>query len=418
MKLEFFGSLCLLVAACFQLAAADNPGEAMTESIHRTALAWLDARINDDTVAKLAPAAEAIAASVIAGGHVYAAGDPAFTDELNFRAGGWAGIKVWQPGQKFEKNDVLIIGLLQPGDKGSRFFHSGPIAQSWGPYAHTLTVHIASHNWPQVSRVEQMIDKTRWTSGLYMLDTGAPEGSGWADVALGQMATVAMEKALEGEIFAAITRKGKTPAVLGSIFEPGAEAFDEKINGKTFIDEPKLEPIPAGKLGKEFFAACRRQIAAFLEAKQPEQVRAAAKRCADCQQRKGVIWTVVLGHLHARGAIVAPELTRMFVYGPAWEWENAPKGLQAGDTLFYLGYIDYPQKELDAALKVCTDAVAISVAEGPASDRVTSIRSCWEKWDGVVALPGYPYKALASSGVVQTLQWYSLMAETQALLRK
>src|SRR5689334_21686627 len=136
--------------------------------------------------------------------------------------------------------------------------------------------------------------------------------------------------------------------------------------------------FPAGKLAKEYLTICHRQINAFLEAKQPEQIRAAAKKLADCQRRKGVIWTIVLGHLHARGAIVAPELTRLFVYGPAWEWENAPKGLHAEDTLFYLGYIDYPQKDVDESLKVCKDAVVISVNDGAANERVTAIRSCWE----------------------------------------
>ena len=398
--------------------AAENPAEQQTEAIYRAALAWFDQRSKDDTVAKLIPMAEAIADRVIAGGSVYAAGDPAFCDELNFRAGGWSGVKVWEPGQRMGEKDMLLIGILNPLDKGARQFHAGWIGAGYGQYTAALTVYIASRNWPQTTKLDEIVDKARWRGGFNVLDTGAPEGSSWSDVALGQLATVAMEKVLEGEIFAALTRKNHTPAVLASIFAPGADAFDEKIKGKLFIDEPKVEPIAAGKVGTQYLSECRRQTAAFLEQKQPEQVRNAARRLADCQQRKGVIWTVVLGHIHARGAIIAPELTRLFIYGPAWEWENAPKGLAPADTLFFLGYLSFPQAEVDAALKFCKDAVVISVDDGPANDRITTIKSCWEKWDAVADIPGYPYKALPSSAIAHTLQWYSLMAEAQALLGK
>jgi hypothetical protein len=281
-----------------------------------------------------------------------------------------------------------------------------------------LTVHIGSHNWPQVGRIDEMTKKERWSQGFYSLDTQSPDGSSWEAVAVGQMSTLAVAWALDVEIISALSRKGKTAAVYGSQFAPGAEEHAEKIKGKFIIEEPKVEPIAAGKLSREFLTICRRQIAAFLEREQEKPLRKAAQRIADCQDRNGVIWTVVEGHVHALGAIVPSELTRLLVYGRGWEWEAPPQGLHPNDTLLFFGYIKYPKEVVDASLKAGADAVVVVVDETPSDEKITGIRASWERWDGVVTLPNYPYKAAPSSGVVTTVEWYSLMAEAQALLKK
>ena len=206
-------------------------------------------------------------------------------------------------------------------------------------------------------------------------------------------------------------------AMLASIFAPGGEKFDEKLKGVSVLDETRLDPIPAGKISREYLTACRAQVAKFIADGQAGQVRRAAQRLADCQSRNGVIWTVSNGHLHMRGLTVPNELTRLFMYGRAWQW-TAPQGLQPGDTLFYIGYIDYPQTEVESSLKAGANAVVIAVNDGQENENVTSIRSSWEKWDGVVSVPGYPFKILPTSGVVLTPQLYSLLAETQALIKK
>ena len=146
----------------------------------------------------------------------------------------------------------------------------------------------------------------------------APVGGSMEAVAIGQMRTLAVTWALEAEIAAAISRKGKTPAVLGSIFAPGANEFDEKIKAKSVIDEPKIDAIPGGKLGREYLTVCRRQIAAFLESGQTQQLRKAAARVADAHRRKAAVWTITEGLVHARGAIVPPELPRVVIFGPSW----------------------------------------------------------------------------------------------------
>jgi uncharacterized phosphosugar-binding protein len=389
--------------------------DGITERVHAAALDWLDDYIKKNRNEELVPIAEAIADRLIAGGTIWVAGDPAFADELNFRAGGLAGIKVFAQGQKFEKSDVLIVGQLACNDRATRVFHPAFIGQAYGPYRNVLTIHIGSHNWPQVARVDEMTKKERWSQGFYSIDTSSPEGESWDAIAVGQMSTVAIAWSLECEIVSALSRKGKTTAVLGSIFAPGANEWDEKIKGKFILDEPKVEAIAAGKLSRDYLAICRRQIAAFADA---AQLRKAAQRLADCQNRKGVIWTVMEGHVHTRGAIVPKELSQLLVYGPAWEWEAPPQGLHPNDTLLFFGYIKYPKEVVETSVKAGADAVVLVVDEGVNDEKTTSIRSNWERWDGAVEIPNYPYKAAPSSAVVTTMQWYSLMAEAQALLKK
>src|SRR5260221_8906845 len=110
----FFGGIL-----CAGETVTEPKKDGLTERVHAAALDWLDDYLKKNRTDELVPVAEAIADRLIAGGTLWAAGDPAFTDELNFRAGGLAGTKVWAQGQKLEKSDVFIVGELACNDKGS-----------------------------------------------------------------------------------------------------------------------------------------------------------------------------------------------------------------------------------------------------------------------------------------------------------
>jgi len=60
----------------------------------------------------------------------------------------------------------------------------------------------------------------------------------------------------------------------------------------------------------------------------------------------------------------------------------------------------------------------LAVDDIPAHERVLAIQLTWEKWDGAIDVPELPFKPAPSSAVVQLPQWYSLMAEAEALLKK
>jgi hypothetical protein len=386
----------------------------LTESIHQAALKWFDDYLASDETNKLSAAAEAIVDKLIDGGTMYVAGDPGFCDELNYRAGGFAGTKVWID-QKLTDKDVLVIGLLDQTSKASRFLTPAWVGQNRGSIAVALTVHIASHNWPQAKKLTEIVDPKAWRSGLHMLDTRAPEGGRWEEIAVGQLASCAIGNALQAEMISAASRKGKTLATLASVHEPGGTEFDNGIKGKSFLDSPAVKPIERGVLARQYLQTCRRQLAGFGPSGQAENVRRVARRLAECQTRGGTIFTVTDGHVHYRGDMIPRQLSRVLFYGPVWAWE-APQGLAKGDMLLYVGYLDFPKDDVEKATKAGAGAVVLCVAEGMNNEAVTTIRCPWEKYDSVVEVPGYPYKAIASSAVVMTPQWYSLMAEAEALV--
>jgi hypothetical protein len=259
-------------------------------------------------------------------------------------------------------------------------------------------------------------DPALWHGGLHLLDTDVPAARDMSGCAVAQAATIATACALEGEMIAAAARRGRTLSFYPSMFAPGCPAFEKRMDGRTFMDDLIVEPIPAGRLAKEYFSACHDQVADFNDSAQPAQVRKAAQRMADCQKRGSTIFTVTMGHVFHRGATVPPELDRLALYAPAWSWKP-PQGLKKGDLLCVFGYLDYPTAEVSVAQSNGFEAVTLSVAGGPAvRPDVTDIQCFWKAYDGCVTVPGHPYKALPSSGVVMTAVWYSLMDEAKALV--
>ncbi|MFB3891724.1 MAG: hypothetical protein ACE15C_06845 [Phycisphaerae bacterium] len=389
-----------------------QPGDGQTEAVYRAAIAWFDWAI--EQVDKMAPPAEIAADRLIAGGNVYCGGSQGFMDELYGRAGGLSTITHWR-GDRLEKNDVLIAGLLTPRDEGNRTADLPNLANGDGRINQAMVVHFASHRWPLMERLLEKARTKGWSNRVF-IDTGAPAGATWADVSLQQMATVAMAWAFQGEVFAAATRKGKTLATLGSDCEPNGPKWDKSVEGKMLHPKYTLPPIPAGQIGKEYLRTCQKQVAQFLIADQPRQVRLAAGRMAAKMQAGGSVFVVVGGHLHIQGAIIPRELPNVIMYGRNWEWR--PSILKKEDVFLHLGYLDYPRDMVKSALAAGADAVTVSVAEGPTDEKRTHILGCWANWDSTVNVPDYPVRILPSSGVVQTPQWYSLMAETLQKMKK
>lgn len=395
-------------------ATSTRPAAGLTEAICQAAVDWLQ---RAEPMAKtLVPAAEAAAERLIAGGTLYASGNEGFADELYYRAGGFPFTLPWK-GEKLGPNDVLLIGRFRPHDAGLRYSRIGSVAAGRGrPFGEGMVVHFAPHQWPQTGRAVAMVNKYVWGDRLHLVDTGAPHGASMSDLCLGQLSATALAWAFHGEIIAAATRKGKTLATYASDWEPGGRAWDASVKGKHIHPKYEVPPIPAGKIGRQYLKICRQQIAAF-GATQGGQVRLAAKRMAKGMKRGGMVWVVSDGHIHASGSAVPRELTQIHNFGRSYDWRHFSRRLPRGDILLYMGYLRYPRGSVGAVLRRGCEAVVVCVDPGKTTDRVTCIRSCWKNYDTVVELPKYPIRILPSSGVVQTPQWYSLMAETLAAQR-
>lgn len=431
----------LLTSGCQnekKIQAAPPSGAGLTERIHQESVQWIDQCLASSKPEELAPLAEKIVAQLMAGGRLLLAGDPGFCDEFNFRAGGLSGASIW-PNESvpLTKDDVLLIGYFDDNSKATRLLLPAWIAQNRGSIANALTVRIGSARWPLIAKTTLLADPAQWPSGLYVLDTDAPATGTVVNQTQAQFRTMVMMLALEGEMISAATRQGRTLGVLASLGAPHGGAFDEVIRGKNFVDDLKYEPtaqknlaeltqitngkhiapIPAGKMAREFLRVCRKEITEFQAGPgNMAQVRAGARRLADCQKRGGTIFTVCGGHLLAQGGEVPPELTRLLVYGNSFNWERPFPGIEKDDTLLYPGYLYFPKEPVQIALQAGADVVTMCTVDWPKDDRVTQIRNTWKAWDAVVEVPGYSYKALATSGLHHTLIWGSLMAEAQAML--
>jgi hypothetical protein len=409
----------LLAGGCLAPAgssrASSDAASGRSEQVHRQVAAWLESWPTAGRVETLSQLAEQVVSRLAASGTLYVAGDTGFCDEMDYRAGAFAATAVWNPQQKVGSNDVLLVGWFDGHSKGAREFKPAFIGQNNGRINKALTIVVASSRWPLAARTLAMANTNRWPSGLHFLDTGAPPAVDMGDHAVAQAATIAVAYALEGEMLAAATRRGRTMAFYPSMYAPGGNEYGELIKGKTFLDEPRLAPIAAGQVARRYLSVCREQVAAFLDSKEPAQVRRAARQIAACQQRGGTVLVVASGHVLQRGATIPPALSSLALYGSGWSW-TPPLGLRSGDLFFYAGYLNYPQAEVDAALGAGVDVITLSVAGATPRERVTDIRCFWKPYDGAVEIPGYPYKALPSSGVVMSTAWYGLMDEALAAL--
>ncbi|MBA2482708.1 MAG: hypothetical protein H0V44_18750 [Planctomycetes bacterium] len=81
---------------------------------------------------------------------------------------------------------------------------------------------------------------------FHLLDTGAPVGTDMTALSVNRMAPGATAWALAGEVFATAIRAGSRLSMLTSIFEPGGEAFDQKIDQRNTIAGLAIVPVAAG----------------------------------------------------------------------------------------------------------------------------------------------------------------------------
>lgn len=385
---------------------AAQPGDGPTETICRAAIAWFGEALSH--VDELTPAAEAAADGIIAGGKIYAAGSPGFVQELYGRAGGFGFLVAWR-GERLRPEDVLLIGHLTPREETERMIDLPTLACGGGWNMRGTVIYISSSNYPVVARTVPLIVKQKWGGRLHIIDTRAPLGGSWSDVSLDQMSAAAMAHALSGEIFAAASRKGKTLATLGSDVEPAGPRWDKSVEGMNVNPKFTIPPIPAGQVAKDYLMTCRNQVAQFLESGQAKQTRLAGERIAATLASGKNVFVVCAGHIHVLGSAVPREFARLTMYGRPWEWRDAV--LQAGDMLIYIGYLDYPRKDVEKALASGANAVTLSASEGVDDDRRVHVRSPWRPWDTCVNIRDYPVRILPSSGVVETVEWHSIIAE-------
>lgn len=383
-----------------------QPNEMPTETIYRDAIAWFDDAIQ--RVDELIDPARMAAERILQGGRMYVMGSHGLVCELTGRAGGLAGLGQWTV-ERLTDKDVVLAGQLLPDEMGGCIRDLAAIARRDTRLTPTLTIYVAGGSWLLTQRLGASF-RQDWRQYV-MLDTHAGSGRDPAAMSLGQMAGIATAWALVGEIYSAVARAGRAMATYGSLLEPGGPEWLAKYSGQVFNDDITVVPAAPGQYARTYLSTCRRQIADFLASDQPGQVRLAASRLGEALDAGRMAMVLVAGHLLAEDYIIPPQLDRVILFGRDYEWRR-PCVLQDGDFLVYMAYLDYPQEVVDRAMAMGANVITFTAEpNGPTNDRQTHICGHWQRWDSVVEVEGSPYKILPTSGVVQTTQWFSFIAE-------
>lgn len=415
---------------------------------------------------EMGKAADATAKRWIEGAELFAGGDPSFTDEAFYRAGGLIGLRrIAQLKQNFNgrqmpwvdvpEDSVVLYGLLRNVDpKMVLFDELGHLAGE-----RDTVVYFGSKQWVTSQKIVKLLQRRLPAEKVFFVDTNLPvdtslvtgNGRHYGDYA--GMATAVHMWAFTAEVVAACTRQGKTPGIWPSGAIPRYEVWEKKYEKIKFHDDFDVKPIGAGVLGRQYLQILREQVKACLAS--GSQVRAAARMLADVPADKAV-YAMVESHLLAGETQLPMELPNWLLVQRGWRWKRAAPTIEKGDAIFWLGYIDWPEGEVKRAAQQQSPFVGVSirapgervkdeplVTPGTSSQPTTAIlrdaakaiasgldakpkapatlpadvqwvRAPWEYPDAVVAIAGYPLPACPTSAVVQGTLLWSVIGEVLA----
>jgi len=371
--------------------------------------------------------AETIAKRHLAGGAIGFVGGyyegSGMTSELEGRSGGLVNIgfdRVWTKTRTPEQkaNDMAIAAWDNgpwPGDadlaKIKKLKEAGTFIIGFGPkQAPELAERIALCDaWLDTGLKQRNVLNVPTHFDGFAIRRMVPIGSG------NLVVSMMNGWALTGEIVAALTRQGKMPTLWKSYMYPdGREWADKYFQKMQFHDDFKVEPIPAGKLAKEYLAAIRANLKGFSATQLPA-VRKAADLVID--ELANFRQTFVATSSHAPPTFVGKFEDKMWATGT--EINNAEeyrKRTPDGALILRLGYTGQNPEEL-AASKLKNQRVIWVSTQNPNADRAIPaglpnfIDMGWAYGDAAVAIDGYPIKILPPSGIMQIVAYESINTE-------
>jgi hypothetical protein len=376
---------------------------------------------------QMAVAADAVAKRWIAGADIFVSGDDSFIDEAFYRAGGLIGLRriarfkqnyngTTMPWDEVPEESVVLYGLHRNADPTVLLFDELP---HLGGEKDTV-VFFGSKDWLVSQRIVKYLQK-RLPGKFFFIDTDLPPdtrlrtagGVVYGDCA--PMATAVHLWTFTAELVAACTRQGKMPGIWPSGAIPKYEVWEKKYQKIRFHDDFTIGPIGAGTLGRQYLGILRGQLEAV--ANSAEQVKAAAGLLRSVPPDKAV-YVMVESHLLAGEAYLPAELPNWLVVQRGWRWHRATATLESGDGVLWLGYLDWPEREIRRAIQQKNVFAAVSV-RGPGQDvaggaSVVWIPAPWVYPDAVVEIPDYPLKACPTSGIIQGTLLWGLVGEVTA----
>jgi hypothetical protein len=345
-----------------------------------------------DIPAMAAPADE-VAKRVVAGGKLWAAGQPSVVSELAGRA---AGLMLCKPlgGAAPEKGDVVLYALESGGTLPENLSASGA-------YVIILGSTVAPANG---------VALPNHASDSGVSPTLANAVAGWT---------------FSGELIAAFTRLGKMPVIYETIGlyngVPRINAFDAK--GIYFHETHAVKPTPPGVIGGQFIQTIS-AILKRVKAEDRDAINRAATWSAGAKTHGKRLMMYSMGHLFPDEVAKSPigALFESSVWNSGFTNAPPPNDQYAeGDVLIHIGYQHPPTPMLARAKKAGAKVAYVDVLQDRDyvhDSNVIWIDPMWNWADGCVPLENYEVPLLPASGVVNGAIAWEIYEATQREIAK
>lgn len=318
-------------------------------------------------------ASEMVAKRIVAGGVLYAGGNPSLVSEITGRAGGLM-LTATLP----EKINTDIDAVL--------FFVDAehPVPEEASAPGACWVIFGVTQSIPGVTT-------------LLMQDYG-----------LSPTLTIAIYAWMfTAELISACTRLGKMPVLFESIGLYGGIPRIQKYQGNHIFwhDTHEVPPIPQGVLAKEYAT----RISAMLrrcESHHRVDFDTIGAWVAEAKKAGRTLTMYSMGHLFpdevAKTAIGS--LFKSEVWNAGFSYIPEPKDVYSvGDVVIHIGYQHPPRSMLERAKTAGAKAVYVAPymdRDFPTGKDTVWIDPMWQFGDACVPIPSYDVPALASSGVV------------------
>jgi len=242
----------------------------------------------------------------------------------------------------------------------------------------------------------------------------------------------------EAELIAACMRRGKIPGILLSVtYESPQIVNNPLIHSYRFIPAFNVNPVKKGVFGKTLLDYLRR-MASRIVPDQRQKFQQAAAWLAEAARNGRKPLVLLIGWPNPVGLPGDPDIFQV-----ALEHSGDYPGLEkvrANDVVAYIGYNWYPPELGEAVDKaggkliICmtlvqdqppTPAVyrtpllhVRSLDELPKHDNHLYIDLKFAQYDACLKIPGYPFPAIPTSWLSNSLVYWRLVADTVELLAR
>jgi len=335
-----------------------------------------------------------------------------FNQELMNRSGGLAHVSPtggW--GRNPTKFDVVLLSV-----------------RSWETQTALMRKRVKEYHeqgWT-VTIIGSKAGKPKDLGADFFIDNGAPSAAA-KHGRINALANITLGWMWSCEYAAAMSRKGKFPAVLQSVCIKGAEEYDRSVQspqGRHTVVDCK-DAIPAGDLSKIYLLRVEQMIKDLKSEHVQGQLDKAAGVIADRLAKGGRVGMVGMGHIILEEVKVENK-TPWLGFRAVFISDRAIKAyLHPGDLLVWMSYNGMNSVYEDYAKNIADAKVDLISCYAPDPEfsknpppTLAHIDQSWKLPDAEVPIPVFPNYMAPVSGINVTLLLRMLDDETATRLRK